>query len=41
MLGMGSLQEDGEGLGKNMVMRRREDRSGKGAVKDSKEKGKE
>lgn len=37
---MGSLQEDGEGLGKNMVMRR-EDRSGKGAVKNSKEKGKE
>lgn len=38
---MGSLQEDGEGLRKNMVMRRREDQSGKGAVKNSKEKGKE
>lgn len=38
---MGSLQENGEGSGKNLVVRRREDQSGKGAVKNSEEEGKE
>lgn len=35
MLGIGSLQAEGEGLRENMVVRRRGSRSGRGAVKSS------